>query len=426
MEKYIVGGYVRDRILGIPSNDIDYVVINETIESMKRQGFTLVGLDFPVFLHPETKDEYALARLERKVGKGYSGFECDTENVSLKTDLGRRDLTINAIAMTEEGDYIDPYNGKKDIEDKILRHTTEAFSEDPVRVLRLARFTARFVDFTIAEETKILARSLKDELVELTPERVFLELEKALKSEKPSNYFRNLLELDALENVHPEIFAMIGVEQRTDYHAEGDVFEHTMRVLDEVSKISKDPVVRYAALYHDIGKPIVDKGTGSFFNHEGEKIVKPAFKVLKDKKHPKRFALIGEKVAIYHTFIHKFKEMKATTLVKKMKDKKFVSSMEELNILLDVSLADERGRILGTRKLSFDEAELMYNGGTIEGFEFRDNTEHYSVIRKVLEVLLEKVVLPSDIIAGEVKDLLEFQYLERVRRVKKVLRESKR
>ena len=425
LDRRIVGGYVRDLKMGIESNDIDYVILGETPESMKAMGYESVGKGFPVFY--VDGEENALAREEIKTGKGYGGFDFKTKNVSLETDLGRRDLTINSIALTNNGEYIDPYNGISDIENKILRHIVNpvsgktAFGEDPTRVLRLARFTARFTDFTIAKETIILARSLKDELSSLTPERVFKELNKALISEKPSNYFRSLLLLDALENVHPEIFAMIGVPQRFDYHAEGDVFEHTMRVLDETCKVTDCVLTRYAALYHDIGKPITFKERGNFHDHGGERIIKPLFEILKAKKHPTNFLKAGKIVAEWHTFIHGFDGMKATTLVKKMTNKTFPSKEEDFEILLKATGPDERGRILGDRTLDFNEVENIFTGGNIEGFSQRE-TPTYSKVRTVFVALSKKVDLPKEIIDGSVHELKEFIYLEKVRRVKKALR----
>ena len=427
----LVGGYVRDFILKLTSNDLDYVVEGETVESMLEAGFKLVGADFPVFLHPVTGDEYALARIERKNGVGYTGFSCETKDVSLKDDFGRRDLTVNSMGMDSDDNIIDFYNGIADIKNKILRHTTLAFAEDPLRVLRLARFTAKLVEFTIAEETKVLARSLKDELKYLTPERVFKELEKALKSERPSNYFRALLDLDALEIVHPEIFAMISCEQRTDYHAEGDVFEHTMRVLDEVSKLSKDPIVRYCALYHDIGKPVVDNKTGSFYDHEDYDVIKPLFDVLKEKKHPNSYVNMGMMVSEWHGFTHKFKSMKPGTLVKKMTGdspagsskkkikKTFPRKIEEFECLINVSKADNVGRILGTRKLSFDETELIFSGGSIEGFSRRGMKDH-EVLRTIFTKLIEKVVLPKEVINGPVSGIKDFIFKEKVARVRSI------
>jgi len=420
MISYIVGGYVRDFIMGFSSNDIDYVVIGETEESMIKRGFKKVGADFAVFLHPKTGEEYALARTEKKEGVGYNGFSTVTEGISLEEDLGRRDLTINAIAMTDDGQYIDPYDGLLDIKHKVLRHTTSAFSEDPVRVLRLARFTARFVDFVISEETKILARSLKDELRELTPERVFKELEKALKSEKPSNYFRALFELDALEIVHPEIFAMIGVPQRFDYHAEGDVFEHTMRVLDEMSSLTDNPVARYAAIYHDIGKPITYKENGNFYGHGDIDVIFPAFNILKEKKHPNIYIKAATMVAEWHTFVHGFSTMKTKTLVKKMTSKTFPKKIEDFEMLLMASGADEKGRILGNRTLSFDETEFIFNGGEIEGFRRRDFPSYENEM-KIFEAISKKVHLPKEVIEGPVIEIKNYIYREKLRRAKKIL-----
>ena len=418
----LVGGAVRDALMGKESKDLDYLVLGETVESMLEAGFTLVGADFPVFLHPITKDEYALARIERKTGKGYTEFSCETNGVSFEEDMSRRDLTINAMGRDKDGNILDPFNGQKDLEDKILRHTTVAFAEDPLRVLRLARFNARYPEFTIAKETKELAISLKEELSYLTPERVFKELEKVLGEEKPSVYFRTLLELEALEVVHPEIFAMVGVPQRFDYHAEGDVFEHTMRVLDEISKRTTDIVARYTALYHDVGKPVSFNRDGNFYAHSDESTLKEIFAELKDKKHPNRFTKMGLMVAEYHTFVHGVPGMKPKTLVKKMTNKSFPSNKEDFEILLLVSGADEVGRILGTRTLTFDEVEDAFNGSFLDGFSQRDFPK-YERIRLAFEELSKKVELPKNIIEGPVGGIKDYIYRTRVDRVSTALKD---
>lgn len=415
MEKYIVGGFVRDKILGIPSNDIDYVVVGETEESMLAKGFKKVGADFDVFLCPLTGDEYALVGIDEKTGVGYTGFVRNTKNVSLIQDLGRRDLTGNAIAMTEDGEFVDPFNGIEDLKNKILRHTTEAFADDSLRVLRLARFTARFVDFTIADETKELAKSLRHELKYLTKERVFKELEKALKSEKPSNYFRSLLELDALDIVHPEIFAMVNVYQRHDYHAEGCVFEHTMRVLDEICLLTDNSVIRYAALYHEIGKPSTSNGEGNFYGYEDEELVLQEIKKLKERKHPNEYTKLAHKVVVWHTFVHQYSKMNTKKWVRRMTEKSFPTDEEEFEKLLFVATADEKGRVLGNRILSFDEVEMIFNGNSIDGFERRDAPD-YSELRNIFKAVKKKVELPEEVIAKGVHSIKEYIYREQIKR----------
>lgn len=260
MEIYLVGGAVRDVLLGLPVKDRDYVVTGASPAIMLSLGYKQVGADFPVFLHPETGDEYALARTERKSGTGYSGFAMNTTNVTLFDDLYRRDLTINAIAQCEDGTLIDYYGGVSDLKNKVLRHVSPAFMEDPVRVLRVARFMARYrsLGFTIADETLILMNKMvkMNLLSELTPERVWLELSKALMEPAPSVFFDTLREVEALAVVFPEIDALFGVPQNPIHHPEVDCGVHTLLVVDRAVALGGDLSVRVAALLHDLGKAI--------------------------------------------------------------------------------------------------------------------------------------------------------------------------
>jgi len=425
-----VGGCVRDVEINrhhphyrfVP-NDFDYLVLGETIESMLYAGFNMVGKDFPVFHHPVTKDEYALPRKEVKTGKGYGGFSWELV-YSFKEDSARRDLTINSMGKTPSGELLDPFNGLQDIQDKVLRHTTKAFAEDPLRVLRLARFYARLSDFSIADETIELAKTLKEELGYISKERVFKELEKVLTETKPSRYFRALLEMDALDVVHPEIFAMVGVEQRTDYHSEGDVFEHTMRVLDSVCLLSDDVAVRYAAIYHDIGKPATADGSGSFHGHEDEDLVKDLFfNMEKTHPHSKKMNKLARKVAINHTYMHKFDEVSIKKIVKRINSKHFPKTEYELEGLLTVVMADNLGRISGNRKLSFDEVEHMYSGGEIEGFSLGKKAENFDKIRAAFYAATEKVVKPAEIIEKGYENILQYEHKTRISRVSKAFKE---
>ena len=259
MRIYLVGGAVRDRILNIKGKDRDYCVEGATPEDLLRLGYRQVGHDFPVFIHPKTGEEYALCRTERKNGHGYNGFVCDfSPDISITEDLKRRDLTINAIAEDEHGNLVDPLNGAQDIANRILRHAGPAFSEDPLRVLRLARFYARFfrMGFRVAPETEKLCTEIADsgELEALTPERIWLETEKALSTDNPEQYFIFLEKTGALKCVMPDIAALHGIPEPPDFHPEGTVFDHTMLTLREISRITRNPVTRFAMLTHDFGK----------------------------------------------------------------------------------------------------------------------------------------------------------------------------
>ncbi len=256
LEVYLVGGAVRDALLGLPVEDRDWVVVGATPEEMIRRGFKPVGKDFPVFLHPHTKEEYALARTERKTGPGYRGFVFDTSPaVTLRDDLTRRDLTINAMAQTPHGALIDHFGGKQDLEQGILRHVSPAFAEDPVRVLRVARFAARY-GFVVATETMRLMRLLVDngEVDALVPERVWAELERALGAPRPALFVEILRECGALAKVFPEIDALFGVPQPRRYHPEIDTGVHTLLAVDAAARATQDPQVRFAVLVHDVGK----------------------------------------------------------------------------------------------------------------------------------------------------------------------------
>src|ERR1700761_4711514 len=259
MQVYLVGGAVRDELLGLPVHERDYVVVGATPEQMEQAGYRPVGRDFPVYLHPDTKQEYALARLERKTGPGYRGFATySAPDVTLEQDLQRRDLTINAMARGEDDALIDPYGGARDLQARVLRHVSPAFVEDPVRILRVARFAARFASlgFTVAPETMDLMREMveRGEVNALVAERVWQETEKALREPGASVFFRVLRECGALKAVYPEINALWGVPQPEKWHPEIDIGVHTMMVLDQAVLLSEDTKVRFAALVHDLGK----------------------------------------------------------------------------------------------------------------------------------------------------------------------------
>jgi len=257
MQAYVVGGAVRDELLGLPVQDRDWVVVGATPEQMLAQGFRPVGKDFPVFLHPDTQEEYALARTERKTAPGYHGFVFHTSpDVKLEDDLVRRDLTINAMARAEDGSIVDPYGGRQDLQDRIFRHVSEAFAEDPVRILRLARFAARFPAFRVAEATNTMMRKMVEdgEVDALVPERVWQELSRGLMEQKPSRMFDVLRDCGALSRILPELDALWGVPQPPLYHPEVDTGVHMMLVIDYAAQQGLDLPVRFAALMHDLGK----------------------------------------------------------------------------------------------------------------------------------------------------------------------------
>jgi len=257
MKIYVVGGAVRDELLGLPVQDRDYVVVGATPEHMLSQGFRPVGKDFPVFLHPGTQEEYALARTERKVAPGYQGFVFHTDNtVTLEQDLARRDLTVNAMAKGEDGVLIDPYNGREDLHRRVLRHVSDAFVEDPVRILRIARFAARFADFTVAPETNTLMQDMvrAGEVDALVPERVWQELARGMMEKTPSRMFSVLRDCGALARILPELDALWGVPQPARYHPEIDTGVHVMMVLDYAASRAYSLGVRFSALMHDLGK----------------------------------------------------------------------------------------------------------------------------------------------------------------------------
>ena len=254
---YMVGGAVRDNLLGVPVQDHDWVVVGATPDMMVEQGYLPVGKDFPVFLHPDTHEEHALARTERKTARGYKGFAVySTPDVTLEQDLARRDLTINAIALDEDGELVDPYHGQRDLQHKVLRHVTEAFAEDPVRILRVARFAARFSDFTVAPETLELMSTMvhNGEVDHLVAERVWQELSRGLMEQRPSRMFEVLRACGALARILPEVHALWGVPQRAESHPEVDTGEHLMLVLDMAARLQAPLTVRYACLCHDLGK----------------------------------------------------------------------------------------------------------------------------------------------------------------------------
>ncbi|WP_413701217.1 multifunctional CCA addition/repair protein [Psychromonas sp. KJ10-10] len=349
MRIFLVGGAVRDKLLNIPIKDCDYMVVGATPEQLIAQGFQQVGKEFPVFLHPQTGEEYALARTERKKGKGYNGFSCYSgKDVSLEDDLIRRDLTINAIAENEQGERFDPYNGIKDIEQKVLRHISPAFSEDPLRVLRVARFVARFyhLGFSIAPETLALMRALSEsgELDHLTPERVWTETEKALTTEAPHIYFQTLRDCGALAVLFPEVDRLFGVPGPKKWHPEIDTGIHTLMVVEQSALLSDSIAFRFACLVHDLGKALTPKD--KWPSHKGHgflglKVIKSLCKRLKVPNECRDLALM---VSEHHTLIHSAHELRASTLVKLMNTCDAWRKPERFQQMLQCCVADSKGR----------------------------------------------------------------------------------
>lgn len=362
MKIYLVGGAVRDGLLGFPFKDRDYVVVGSTVDEMLKDGFTPVGKDFPVFIHPKTKAEYALARTERKSGVGYKGFEIfASADVTLEQDLQRRDLTINAMAQDEEG-LVDPYGGKADLEAKLLRHVSENFQEDPLRVLRVARFAARYahLGFTVAPETMALMQSMAEsgELTALIAERVWQEMSRALGEESPEVFFDVLKKCGALAVILPEIDALFGVPQPARHHPEIDTGIHTMMVLHQAAALSKNPVVRFAALTHDLGKALTP---AEFWpQHRGhEKKGLAALKKLTNRlRVPNEFIDLAQKVMQFHTHCHRALELKPSTLLKLLDSLGAFRQAEKLDNFLLACEADSKGR-LGLEANPYPQADWI-------------------------------------------------------------------
>lgn len=351
---YLVGGAVRDQLLNLPVKDRDWVIVGATPQTLIDLGYQQVGKDFPVFLHPQSKEEYALARTERKSGQGYTGFICDfSADIPLEQDLIRRDLTINAMAQDLQGNLYDPYHGADDLRQRILRHVSPAFVEDPLRVLRVARFAARYhhLGFTIAPETLQLMQTLtlQGELQHLTAERVWAETEKALNEKNPEIYFETLRQVGALAVLFPELDALYGVPNPAKYHPEIDSFVHTMMVLQQATLLSEQvdchkSAVRFAAICHDLGKAKTPKSNWPH-HHGHEKLgITPTRNLCKRLKVPSYYQQLAELTCEYHTHIHKIVELRPETVVKLFNTfdvwRKPLRFME----FLLVCFADTRGR----------------------------------------------------------------------------------
>ena len=360
---YLVGGAVRDELLGLPVIDRDWVVVGSTPKAMLDAGYQSVGKDFPVFLHPHTHEEYALARLERKSGVGYHGFTFNTDaKVTLEEDLSRRDLTINAMAKSLDGRLIDPYNGKADLENRVLRHVSDAFIEDPVRVLRVARFMARFASqgFSVADSTMQLMESMvaNSEVDNLVAERVWQEMQRALEAQSPRAFFDTLQACNALQVILPEVSDLYGVPQKAQWHPEIDCYIHTMMVLEQACKISTDAAVRFAAVCHDLGKALTPKDILPAHHGHEERGAKLSDTLCQRLRVPKKIRELSVMCARYHTHCHRIAELKATTIVKTLKSLDVQRRPERFADYLLVCTADARGR-LGFENRPYTQAHYM-------------------------------------------------------------------
>ncbi len=348
MNSYIVGGAVRDRLLGLPVRDRDWVVVGATPDELRALGYLPVGADFPVFLHPETKEEHALARTERKTAPGYRGFVMHASpEVTLQEDLQRRDLTINAIAEATDGSLIDPWGGAHDLEAKVFRHVSPAFAEDPVRILRVARFAARFADFRVARETAALMRAMVDagEVDALVPERVWREVSRGLMEAHPSRMFEVLRECAALERVLPEVARLFGVPQRADYHPEIDTGVHLMMVLDMAARLDTPLTVRYACLGHDLGKGMTPAEIlPRHLGHE-ERSVALVRQMSERLRVDNACRALAEVTASEHGNVHRSGEFGAAAIVRLLERCDALRRPDRFAELLLACECDARGRL---------------------------------------------------------------------------------
>ena len=365
MQTYLVGGAVRDRLLGHAHVDSDYVVVGASPEAMLAAGYRPVGADFPVFLHPDTHEEYALARTERKSGRGYAGFVFHTgADVSLEDDLRRRDFTINAMAEDAHGALIDPYGGKHDLEARVLRHVSEAFSEDPVRVLRAARLLARYaaLGFTLAPETtRLLQQMVKDgEVDQLVPERVWAETRRALIETRPSIFVRTLRDCGALARLFPEIDRLYGVPQRAEYHPEVDTGAHLELVLDQCPRIAPgDDQVAFAALVHDLGKGLtpIDE-LPRHIAHE-QRGLQPVLALSERLRVPAEHRELAMLVCREHLNMHRFDELRPASVLKLIEGLDGMRRPERVRRFALACEADHRGRLGSSEKSYPQGAKLL-------------------------------------------------------------------
>lgn len=364
MDIYLVGGAVRDRLLGRTPLERDFVVVGATPEDLLALGYRPVGKDFPVFLHPDTGEQYALARTERKTGPGYYGFATRfAPDVTLEEDLARRDLTINAMAQDAAGELVDPYGGRRDLAARVLRHVSPAFVEDPLRVLRVARFAARFapLGFTVAPETLELMREIvaRGEMAALVPERVWVETERALGEDRPTAYFEVLRRCGALASVFPEIAALDGVPQPEKWHPENDTGVHTMQVLEVAAELSRDTTVRFAALVHDVGKGLTPREDWPrHVGHEeaGARLIEQLAARLRLPTEHRELAVL---VARYHARVHRVAEQRPGTVLELLERTDAFRRAERFDRFLHACEADARGRGPELRARPYPQADRL-------------------------------------------------------------------
>ena len=381
MQVYLVGGAVRDQLLGHPYHEKDYVVVGATPEQLLAEGYQPVGKDFPVFLHPKTKEEYALARTERKSGVGYHGFQFFTDTtVKLEEDLIRRDLTINAMAMDESGTIYDPYGGQQDLEQRILRHVSQAFIEDPLRVLRVARFAARYAiyNFKIAEDTLLLMRKIAQsgELNALSPERVWKETSRALMEDRADIYFQTLKDCGALQVLFPEIDALFGVPQRPEYHPEIDCGIHTLMALQQACKANYPLDVRFAVLLHDLGKALTPiEELPRHVQHE-ERGVQPVNDLCDRLKVPTQLKNLALVVCKEHLKCHQAKNLKPGTLWRLLQRLDVLRRPEKVEAFVQACECDSKGR-LGLEDRPYPQAQYMLDAmAVVRNIRAQDLPEH--------------------------------------------------
>jgi len=372
---YLVGGAVRDRLLNVDSPDRDWVVVGSSPQEMVDRGYEPVGKDFPVFINKTTGEEYALARTERKTAKGYQGFEFNASpEITLEQDLERRDLTINAMAEDTNGNVIDPHGGQDDLAKGIIRHVSDAFLEDPVRILRAARFAARF-GFSIAPETLELMREMvtNGEVDALVPERVWAEMKKALVTDSPQVFFKVLRECGALARVLPELDELFGIPQTAKYHPEIDTGVHTMMVIEQAARLSDDPIMRFASLVHDLGK--AKTPADILPSHKGHEIGGlPIIKRLCERlRIPKKYESLALAVSEYHLHMHKMFELRPQTVLKMLEKTRSLMDDERAHQMANCCIADARGRTgfedrdytQAALFVEFQQAAKSVNGGEI-------------------------------------------------------------
>ncbi len=380
LQAYLVGGAVRDQLLGQQPKERDWVVVGSTPSAMSERGFRPVGRDFPVFLHPQTGEEYALARTERKSGHGYQGFTFFAdEHTSLEQDLQRRDLTINAMAQTAAGEIIDPFGGRADLDARLLRHVSAAFSEDPLRILRVARFAARFhaQGFRVANETLGLMRrmAVSGELDYLSAERVWQETLKALQSDHPEIYFQVLRQAGALQRVYPELDALFGVPQPAKHHPEIDAGIHSLMALQQVSRMSSDPVCRFATLVHDLGKARTPSADWPRHIGHEEAGVKPIEQLCRRLGIGKTYSRLAVLVSRWHLHSHRALALRPDTLLRLFDGLDIWRRPQTLDDFLLCCEADARGRA-GLEQQPYPQRAYLYQAGQAALAISRKDLEH--------------------------------------------------